>query len=118
MTTNIPYGYKKSETDKNMWEVDEETAPVVKRIFRLCIDGYGPMQIAKILTADSILTPTAYRQLKSTGSVTVEKPCRWAQKTIVGILEKLEYVGHTVNFKTHKKSYKTKRRWLILARSG
>ena len=110
LTTNIPYGYKKSETDKNMWEVDEETAPVVKRIFRLCIDGYGPMQIAKILTADNILTPTAYRQMKSTGSVTVKKPCRWAQKTIVGILEKLEYVGHTVNFKTHKKSYKNKKK--------
>ena len=110
LTTNIPYGYKKSETDKNMWEVDEETAPVVKRIYRLCIDGYGPMQIAKILTADNILTPTAYRQLKSTGSVTVEKPCRWAQKTIVGILEKLEYVGHTVNFKIHKKSYKNKKK--------
>ena len=110
LTTNIPYGYKKSETDKNLWEVDEETAPVVKRIFRLCFDGYGPMQIAKILTADSILTPTAYRQLKSTGSVTVEKPCQWAQKTIVGILEKLEYIGHTVNFKTHKKSYKNKKK--------
>ncbi|MDE6728523.1 MAG: recombinase family protein [Oscillospiraceae bacterium] len=110
LTTNIPYGYKKSETDKNLWEVDEETAPVVKRIYRLCIDGYGPMQIAKILTADNILTPTAYRQLKSMGSVTVEKPCRWAQKTIVGILEKLEYVGHTVNFKTHKKSYKNKKK--------
>ncbi|MDE6727566.1 MAG: recombinase family protein, partial [Oscillospiraceae bacterium] len=110
LTTNIPYGYKKSETDKNVWEVDEETAPVVKRIFRLCIDGYGPMQIAKILTADNILTPTAYRQLKSMGSVTVEKPCRWAQKTIVGILERLEYVGHTVNFKTHKKSYKNKKK--------
>ena len=110
LTTNIPYGYKKSETDKNLWEVDEETAPVVKRIFRLCIDGYGPMQIAKILTADNILTPTAYRQMKSTGGVTVEKPCRWAQKTIVGILEKLEYVGHTVNFKTHKKSYKNKKK--------
>ena len=110
LTTNIPYGYKKSETDKNLWEVDEETAPVVKRIYRLCIDGYGPMQIAKILTADNILTPTAYRQLKSMGSVTVEKPCRWAQKTIVGILERLEYVGHTVNFKTHKKSYKNKKK--------
>lgn len=110
LTTNIPYGYKKSETDKNVWEVDEETAPVVKRIYQLCIDGYGPMQIAKILTADNILTPTAYRQLKNTGSVTVEKPCRWAQKTIVGILEKLEYVGHTVNFKTHKKSYKNKKK--------
>ncbi|MDE6729108.1 MAG: recombinase family protein, partial [Oscillospiraceae bacterium] len=110
LTTNIPYGYKKSETDKNLWEVDEETEPVVKRIYRLCIDVYEPMQIAKILTADSILTPTAYRQLKSTGSVTVEKPCQWAQKTFVGILEKLEYVGHTVNFKTHKKSYKNKKK--------
>ena len=87
LTTNVPYGYKKSETDKNQWEVDEETAPVVKRIFQLCIDGYGPMQIAKIISADNILTPTAYHQLKSTGRITVEKPYRWVQETIVGILE-------------------------------
>ncbi|MDE7302338.1 MAG: DUF4368 domain-containing protein, partial [Oscillospiraceae bacterium] len=109
LTTNVPYGYKKSETDKNLWEVDEETAPVVKRIFQLCINGYGPMQIAKIISTDNILIPTAYHQLKSTGRITVEKPYRWVTKTIVGILEKLEYAGHTVNFKTRRKSYKHKK---------
>ncbi|MDE6727186.1 MAG: recombinase family protein [Oscillospiraceae bacterium] len=62
LATHIPYGYKKSEADKNVWEVDGENAPIVKRIYRLCVDGYGLMQIAKILTADKILTPTAYRQ--------------------------------------------------------
>ncbi|MCM1275439.1 MAG: DUF4368 domain-containing protein [Lachnospiraceae bacterium] len=120
LTTHVPYGYKKSETDKNAWEIDEETAPMVKRIFKLCIDGHEPMQIAKILTAENILKPTAYDELKSTGSITIEKPFRWAQKTVVGILEKLEYVGHTVNFKTRRKSYKHKKKlanpreeWLI-----
>lgn len=110
LTTNVPYGYKKSETDKNQWEVDEETAPIVKRIFQLCIDGYGPTQIAKIISKDNILIPTAYHQLKSTGRITVEKPYRWVQETIIGILEKLEYVGHTVNFKTRRKSYKHKKK--------
>ena len=120
LTVHPPYGYKKSEADKTVWEVDEETAPVVKRIFQLCIEGYGPLQIAKALTSDKILTPTAYQQSKKSGNITVEKPYRWAQKTIVGILEKLEYVGHTVNFKTHRKSYKHKKKlknpreeWLI-----
>ena len=52
LTSMIPYGYKKSETDKNVWEIDEEAAEVVRRIFQLCIDGYGPTQIARILTEE------------------------------------------------------------------
>ena len=54
------FGYKKSETDKNLWVIDEEAATVVKEIFKLCIDGYGPTQIARVLTERGVPTPTAY----------------------------------------------------------
>ena len=54
------YGYKKSETDKNLWVIGEPAAEVVRKIFKLCIDGYGPVQIARILTEQGIPTPTAY----------------------------------------------------------
>lgn len=110
LTTVPPYGYKKSEKNKNVWEVDEEAAEVVRRIFQLCIDGYGPTQIARKLTDDKILTPTAYVELKKSGSITCAKPYCWAQRTIADLLEKLEYVGHTVNFKTRTKSYKCKKK--------
>ena len=115
------YGYKKSETDKNLWLIDDEPAAVVRRIYKLCIDGYGPTQIAKILTADGIPTPTAYAI--SQGRNPVNKNAnlkRWDGKTVSGILDKAEYCGHTVNFRTHKKSYKNKKtvrnpqeEWLI-----
>ena len=110
LTTNPPYGYKKSEADKNVWEIDEEAAEVVRRIFQLCIDGYGPTQIARILTEDKVLTPTAYAEMKKSGNITCTKPYHWAQRTIADLLEKLEYVGHTVNFRTKTKSYKSKKR--------
>ncbi len=109
LTTIPPYGYKKSEADKNVWEIDEEAAEVVRRIFQLCIDGYGPTQIARILTENKVLTPTAYTELKKSGNITCAKPYRWAQRTIADLLEKLEYVGHTVNFRTRTKSYKCKK---------
>lgn len=54
------YGYKKSDIDKNLWVIDEPAAEVVRKIFKLCIDGYGPVQIARILTEQGIPTPTAY----------------------------------------------------------
>ena len=54
------YGYKKSDTDKNLWVIDDTAAEVVRKIFRLCIEGYGPMQIARILTEQGVPTPTAY----------------------------------------------------------
>ncbi|MBE6862915.1 MAG: DUF4368 domain-containing protein [Ruminococcus sp.] len=110
LTSMIPYGYKKSETDKNVWEIDEEAAEIVRKIFQLCIDGYGPTQIARILTEDKVLTPTAYAELKKSGSITCAKPYRWSHRTIGALLEKLEYIGHTVNFRTKTKSYKSKKR--------
>ena len=101
------YGYKKSETDKNLWVIDEPAAEVVRKIFKLCIDGYGPVQIARILTEQGIPTPTAYAlsQGRDNGRHNA-KLHRWGAQTICHILERLEYCGHTVNFKTHMKSYK------------
>ncbi len=119
--SNPIYGYKYSETDKNLWVIDDEAAEVVRKIFHLCIDGYGPAQIARILTEEGIPTPTAYAlsQGRDNGHKNANLN-RWGMETISGILEKPEYAGHTVNFRTHVKSYKNKKRvdnpkedWLI-----
>ena len=119
--SNPIYGYKHSETDKNLWLIDDEAAEVVRKIFHLCIDGYGPAQIARILTEQGIPTPTAYAlsQGRDNGHKNA-KLHRWGNETIAHILEKAEYCGHTVNFRTHVKSYKNKKRvdnpkedWLI-----
>ena len=115
------YDYKKSEADKNLWLVDDEAAEVVRRIFKLCIEGYGPVQIARILTQEGIPTPTAYAlsQGRDNGHKNA-KLHRWSGKTISHILDRPEYIGHTINFRTHKKSYKNKKtvrnpqeEWLI-----
>ena len=115
------YGYKKSEANKNLWLVDDEAAEVVRRIFKLCIEGYGPVQIARILTQEGIPTPTAYALSKGrdNGHKNAKLHC-WSGKTISHILDRPEYIGHTVNFRTHKKSYKNKKtvrnpqeEWLI-----
>lgn len=108
LATLPPYGYVKSEQDKNLWVIDDEAAKVVKRIFQLCIGGYGTRQIAHILENDKILKPTAYWN----GVNGIEKPYRWSHRTVSNILEKQEYLGHTVNFKTKRKSYKSKKKTL------
>ena len=106
-----PYGYKKSEIDKNVWEIDEEAAEVVRKIFQLCIAGNGPTKIARILTEEGIPTPTAYAKSKGRNAGHPNaKLHRWGEQTIDHILEKAEYAGHTVNFRTHIKSYKSKKR--------
>ena len=107
--TNPPYGYKVDPNDKKKWIVDEEAAAVVKRIFDLCIAGKGPMQIAKILTADKVLTVKAY-YAKRDGKTMPDNLYRWDYKSISGILERPEYTGCTVNFKTYSKSHKLKKR--------
>ena len=119
--SNPIYGYKHSETDKNLWVIDDEAAEVVRKIFRLCIDGYGPAQIARILTEQGIPTPTAYALSKGRDNGHKNANLnRWGMETISHILEKQEYCGHTVNFRTHVKSYKNKKRvdnpkedWLV-----
>ncbi len=116
-----PYGYKSSEQDKNVWEIDDEAAVVVRSIFQMCIDGLGPAQIARKLREQEILIPTAYAQSNGSGGTREFKsPTRWGEQTVNKILDRIEYAGHTANFKTHKKSYKNKKRienpkseWLI-----
>lgn len=109
LCTNPPYGYRKDPENKKRWIIDPEAAEVVKRIFDLCVAGKGPMQIAKALTADKVLTVKAY-YAKRDGKPMPENPYRWSVETIRGILERPEYTGCTVNFKTYSKSHKLKKR--------
>lgn len=111
LCTVPPYGYRKDETNRKMWVVDEEAAQVVRRIFSLCMEGYGPSQIAHILQEDKILTPTAYYHLagRTFRNALPDNVYGWSQKSVARILERPEYQGHTVNFKTYRKSYKNKK---------
>ena len=109
LCTNPPYGYQKDPADKKKWIVDEEAAEIVKRIFDLCIAGKGPMQIAKLLTAERVLTVKAHYAQRA-GKPLPEKPYHWDPKSVAGILERPEYTGCTVNFKTYSKSHKLKKR--------
>ena len=109
LCSNPPYGYMKDPADKKKWIVDEEAAEIVKRIFNLCIAGKGPMQIAKLLTAQHVLTVKAHYAHRD-GKPLPEKPYQWSPKSVAGILERPEYTGCTVNFKTYSKSHKLKKR--------
>ena len=112
LCTTPPFGYKKDPDDKNHWIVDEDAAKVVKYIFQLCIEGYGPTQIAHKLKDEGIFTPSYY--FKSIGlyptAIITEEPCKWSARTVANILDKQEYLGHTINFKTKRKSYKIKKK--------
>ena len=107
-----PYGYRKDlESDKAII-IDEESAAVVRRIFRLCVEGLGPAQIARLLNSERVLNPSAYKYEQGI----VQKPRAykdpyiWSTTTIHRILDAPEYLGHTVNFKTWTKSYKDNKR--------
>ena len=106
LTTNVPFGYLKDPNDKTRWIVDEAAAQVVKRIFRLCMEGRGPMQIAKLLQEEKVLNPTAYKRRAGikTPSPEASDPYHWNTNTVVHILERREYTGCTVNFKTYTNS--------------
>ena len=106
LTTNVPYGYVKDPENPRRWVVDPVAADVVKRIFDLCMEGRGPMQIANQLKADKVLTPSAYRALQGikTPNKKPEDPCDWHSSTVVAILERREDTGCTGNFKTYTNS--------------
>lgn len=106
LTTNVPYGYIKNPDDPKAWIIDGEAAQVVKRIFTLCMEGRGPSQIAAQLEKDKVLNPTAYKTKQGfdTPSAEPDNPYRWHESTIVNILERMEYIGATVNFKTYTNS--------------
>ena len=103
---NFPYGYKKDPDDPKKWIIDEEAAQVVKRIFNLCMQGRGPSQIVDQLEKDEVLSPTAYKQQegRKTPHLPPENEYRWHENTVVNILERQEYIGATVNFKTYTNS--------------
>lgn len=111
LTTIPPYGYKKDPEDKKRWIVDEEAAAIVQKIFALCMDGLGPTQITKWLQKNKVLNPTAYAYDKGlpVSNKPPVNPYKWTNETVSRILERLDYLGHTVNFKTTKQSFKSKK---------
>ena len=124
VTNTIPYGFKKDPAEKHHWLVDEEAADVVRRIFRLSVEGNGPLAIAKILMNDKVERPSYYLAQRGRGTcqnqTDMSRPYDWTCSTIQHILSKPEYMGHTVNFRSYKPSYKDKKmirrppeEWLI-----
>ena len=112
LCTNPPYGYIKDPEDKTRWIVDEEAAKVVREAFRLCMQGYGPSQIAKEFTRRRIMNPTAHARkngINIPDNRGHDDDYVWRGSTIVHMLSRQEYLGHTVNFKTYRKSYKQKK---------
>jgi DNA invertase Pin-like site-specific DNA recombinase len=108
----IPYGYLRGPQGSQEWILDEEAAPIVKRMFRSVIEGKGPSQIADELSAENILIPTAHWTKINAGqrSAPNAKPTRWSASAVITILKKEEYMGWKVLNKTTKESYKTKKR--------
>lgn len=108
-----PYGYIKDPDNPKRWIVDEEAAQVVRRVFRMTLDGYGTEQIATIFSEEKILTPIAYWREKGVnrpGKSKLRGPYMWNSSTITHILSLQEYCGDILNFKTYSKSYKNKKR--------
>ena len=109
LTTNPPFGYMKHTENKKEWVIDEDAAKTVRRIFALCVEGFGPTQIAKRLKADKVLTPTEYwMSIGRNCSKPPAVPYNWCPATVSDILSKQEYCGDTVNFRSTTKSYKNK----------
>ena len=123
ISSAVPYGYVRDAENKDIWHIDEPAAAVVRKIFALCLAGRGPLQIAKQLEQERILTPTAYHH--SLGRA-VSNPLptdlyRWSDSTIENILANRQYTGCTVNFmtttvsyKVHKTVYRPEEEWQII----
>ena len=110
LTTNPPFGYKKDPDDKDKWIIDEEAAATVRRIFQMYVDGYRISEIGHKLTEEKVETPILYymnRGIKT--NARSEYPEIWDLMSIKYILSQTAYAGHTVNFQTAVKSYKTKK---------
>ena len=111
-TNQAIYGYKKDPGDKYRWLVDEEAAAVVRRIYRLAIEGHGLTDIANILYRDKVESPAAYLARQGRGpwksKESIDRLYAWSDFVVGQILSKPEYMGHTVNFRSHKESYKDK----------
>lgn len=104
----VPYGYVRDEKDIEVWHIDEEAAEVVKRIYALCIAGKGPAQIARILEADRIPTPSEHfvANGRNPRSKVTTVPCGWSGDCVADILDNRQYTGCAVNNKSTRVSYK------------
>lgn len=123
VSPSVPYGYMKSPDDPKQWIIDEPAAEVVRSIYKLCIEGLGPTKIAKRLTKEKILIPTAYwiSMGKAVSNKNITDPYRWVTETIKNILANRQYTGCTVNFKStilsykvHKKIENDESKWQII----
>ena len=113
VSPSVPYGYLRSPEDKQKLIIDEEPAAVVRRIYQMVIEGKGVTAIADILTAEKVLIPSAYAKIhcpENNHSKGFTNPYLWSATAVSYILEKQEYMGHTVLGKTVSVSYKTKKR--------
>ena len=113
VSPSVPYGYLRSPEDKQKLIIDEEPAAVVRRIYQMVIEGKGVTAIADILTAEKVLIPSAYAKIhcpENDHSKGFTNPYLWSATAVSYILEKQEYMGHTVLGKTISVSYKTKKR--------
>ena len=108
-----PYGYIKNPDDPRFWVIEQEAAEVVRRIYRMALEGYGLAEIAARLAADGVVNPTYYwrsRGASRGGSKSTVEPTKWGHTTVKKILTLQEYCGDVVNFKSYSKSYKMKKR--------
>ena len=108
-----PYGYIKNPDDPRFWVVEPEAAEVVRRIYRMALEGYGLAETAAQLAADGVVNPTYYWRSRGTsrgGSKSTVEPTKWGHTTVKKILTLQEYCGDVINFKSYFKSYKMKKR--------
>ena len=108
-----PYGYIKNPDNPRFWVVEPEAAEVVRRIYRMALEGYGLAETAAQLAADGVVNPTYYWRSRGTsrgGSKSTVEPTKWGHTTVKKILTLQEYCGDVINFKSYSKSYKMKKR--------
>ena len=108
-----PYGYIKNPDDPRFWVVEPEAAEVVRRIYRMALEGCGLAETAARLAADGVVNPTYYWRSRGTsrgGSKSTVEPTKWGHTTVKKILTLQEYCGDVINFKSYSKSYKMKKR--------
>ena len=108
-----PYGYIKNPDDPRFWVVEPEAAEVVRRIYRMALEGYGLAETAAQLAADGVVNPTYYWRSRGTsrgGSKSTVEPTKWGHTTVKKILTLQEYCGDVINFKSYSKSYKLNKR--------
>ncbi len=123
VSPSVPYGYMKSPDNSKQWIIDECAAEIVRYIYKLCLEGLGPTKIAKRLTREKILIPTAYwiSMGKAVSNKNITDPYRWVTETVKNILANRQYTGCTVNFKStilsykvHKKIENDESKWQII----